>query len=130
LLGPCSSIPQCGPAPGLPDFSWCNAPKHEKMYQMQKNINKNQRNVQIFHSKALRNLPKWDFWYENIPSGNPVLLQNGNELEKTEIIYAAKNILFIFTNVSHHFSKRGGRSRFFGPHSIERFVNFLLIKNF
>jgi hypothetical protein len=23
----------------------------------------------IFHSKALQN---WDFWYENIPSGNPI----------------------------------------------------------
>jgi hypothetical protein len=25
----------------------------------------------IFHSKALQNLPKLDFWFENIPSGNP-----------------------------------------------------------
>jgi hypothetical protein len=25
----------------------------------------------ILHSKALRNIPKWYFWYANIPSGNP-----------------------------------------------------------
>jgi hypothetical protein len=25
----------------------------------------------LFHSKALQNLPKLDFWFENIPSGNP-----------------------------------------------------------
>jgi hypothetical protein len=23
------------------------------------------------HSKALQIFPNWDFWYENIPSGNP-----------------------------------------------------------
>jgi hypothetical protein len=25
-----------------------------------------------FHSKALKNVPIWDFWFEKIPSGNPV----------------------------------------------------------
>jgi hypothetical protein len=25
----------------------------------------------IFHSKALQTIPKFGFWYENIPSGNP-----------------------------------------------------------
>jgi hypothetical protein len=25
----------------------------------------------LFHSKALQNLPNWDFWFENKPSGNP-----------------------------------------------------------
>jgi hypothetical protein len=25
----------------------------------------------IFHSKALRNLPKFGLWFENTPSGNP-----------------------------------------------------------
>jgi hypothetical protein len=24
-----------------------------------------------FHSKALKIYPKWDYWFENIPSGNP-----------------------------------------------------------
>jgi hypothetical protein len=30
----------------------------------------------IFHTKALQNLPKWDFWFENKPSGNPALDPN------------------------------------------------------
>jgi hypothetical protein len=25
----------------------------------------------IFHCKNLQNLPKWDFWFENKPPGNP-----------------------------------------------------------
>jgi hypothetical protein len=25
----------------------------------------------LFHSKALQNLPELGFWFENIPSGNP-----------------------------------------------------------
>jgi hypothetical protein len=30
------------------------------------------KNIQaFFHSKALQNVPNMDFWYENIPSGNP-----------------------------------------------------------
>jgi hypothetical protein len=24
-----------------------------------------------FHSKANKNFPNWNFWFENIPSGNP-----------------------------------------------------------
>jgi hypothetical protein len=27
--------------------------------------------INIFQSKALQNFPKWDFWFENKPSGNP-----------------------------------------------------------
>jgi hypothetical protein len=29
--------------------------------------------INIFHSKALQNLPKSGFWFDNIPSGNPGL---------------------------------------------------------
>jgi hypothetical protein len=25
----------------------------------------------LFHSKALKNYQNWNFWFENIPSGNP-----------------------------------------------------------
>jgi hypothetical protein len=27
--------------------------------------------INIFQSKALKEYPSWDFWFENIPSGNP-----------------------------------------------------------
>jgi hypothetical protein len=27
--------------------------------------------ISIFQSKALQNLPYWDFWFKNEPSGNP-----------------------------------------------------------
>jgi hypothetical protein len=27
--------------------------------------------IKIFQSKTLQNLPNWDFWFENKPSGNP-----------------------------------------------------------
>jgi hypothetical protein len=67
---------------GLPDFSWDNIPKRGKIYQITIKCTKLPQDIpkccQIFqmdinytnsfHSKALQNL---DFWFENIPSGNP-----------------------------------------------------------
>jgi hypothetical protein len=32
--------------------------------------------INIFHSKALQNLPKLGFWFENKPSGNPAASQS------------------------------------------------------
>jgi hypothetical protein len=27
----------------------------------------------IFHCMTVQNLPNWDFWFENLPAGNPAL---------------------------------------------------------
>jgi hypothetical protein len=67
--------------PGLPDFSW------HKIYQINKKYTKWPQNITngwkidqmdikyttIFHCKTLPNLPKWDLWFENMPSGNPAI---------------------------------------------------------
>jgi hypothetical protein len=71
-------------SPGLPDFSRCNIPKCEKIpndhkiYQMAIKYTKwlsNTKNVLKFtHNFILQGLKinqNWDFWYENMPSGNP-----------------------------------------------------------
>jgi hypothetical protein len=72
--------------PGLPDFSWHNIPKlgeicqianklqnGHTMYQLAEMYYNWPKNIitNLFHSKALQNDPIWDFWFENIPSGNP-----------------------------------------------------------
>jgi hypothetical protein len=70
---------------GLPDFSWHNAPKRGEIYQTTRNLTSylNIYQIVIMHSKWALNIPtfsiqipskiypNWDFWYENIPSGNP-----------------------------------------------------------
>jgi hypothetical protein len=71
---------------GLPDFSWCNIPKQGKMYQILTKCTECLSNIlykiytkflmsieytNIFHSKAQKISPNCDFWFENIPSGNP-----------------------------------------------------------
>jgi hypothetical protein len=49
-------------------------PKHHKMYQMGIIYSKWPKSKpKVFHSKALKISPNWDFWFENIPSGNPVV---------------------------------------------------------
>jgi hypothetical protein len=40
-------------------------PKYTNMFQMAIKYTK------LFHFKAHKKLPNWDFWIENIPSGNP-----------------------------------------------------------
>jgi hypothetical protein len=30
----------------------------------------------IFHFKAFQNIKNWDFWFENVPSGNPKNCEN------------------------------------------------------
>jgi hypothetical protein len=34
----------------------------------------------IFHSKALQNVPNWDFWYENIPHLATLVLMKSTEI--------------------------------------------------
>jgi hypothetical protein len=46
--------------------------------------------INIFQSKALKNYPNWDFWFESKPSGNP-----GCELsEKGKDFTSLKRVLF------------------------------------
>jgi hypothetical protein len=73
-------------ASGLPDFDCFNIPKRGKIYQITIKIpnghkiyqmdlcEKDQMAVKytnICHCNALKNLPKKDFWFENMLSGNP-----------------------------------------------------------
>jgi hypothetical protein len=69
----------------LPDYSWYNIPKREKLYQMTaknakwpQNIPKGSKTFRmtIKHTSILKprpskKYPKWNFWYQNVPSGNP-----------------------------------------------------------
>jgi hypothetical protein len=73
--------------PGLPDFScYTYIPNLEKMYQMNTKCTKQSHKISpnvckivqmalkylnMFQSKALQNLPKLEFLFENKPSGNP-----------------------------------------------------------
>jgi hypothetical protein len=34
--------------------------------------------INIFHTKALKNYPNRDFWFENKPSGNPATEMSGS----------------------------------------------------
>jgi hypothetical protein len=43
-----------------------NIPNNHKVYQMAIKY------ANIFHRNTLQNLPYWDFWFENMPSGKPV----------------------------------------------------------
>jgi hypothetical protein len=66
-------------------FSLAQLTKMVKMYQITQKYTKQQYNISngrkidqmfikytnIFHCKTLQNLPNLDFWFENIPSGNP-----------------------------------------------------------
>jgi hypothetical protein len=70
--------------PGLPDFYRCKIQKRgkytkrpqsipigHKIYQMAVNYSK-WTCSNLLHFLALENYPNWEFWYENIPSGNHV----------------------------------------------------------
>jgi hypothetical protein len=55
-----------------------NVPNDHKLYQTIIKYSKARKIFQmaikysiVFESKDLQNLPKWDFWFENKPSGNP-----------------------------------------------------------
>jgi hypothetical protein len=62
----------------LPDFSWYNMPKQGEIYQItangykiyQMDIKYNKCH-QIFQQLPSQIYPIWDFWFENIASGNP-----------------------------------------------------------
>jgi hypothetical protein len=88
---------------GLPDFSWHKRPKREKIYQVTKKLpnghkvpipngrkifQKAIKYTDIFHTKALQIQypPYWDFWYENTPSGNPVLCRYVHSPSSGEMI--------------------------------------------
>jgi hypothetical protein len=74
------AVPQHAcPISGLPDFSRYYIPKRKKIPQIVPNghnlhlaVNRQNgtKNTKIFHFKTSQNLPKLDFWFENIPSGN------------------------------------------------------------
>jgi hypothetical protein len=83
--------------PGLPDFSTQNVPKQRKMCQIATKLTNghicdvlNGRNIfQMiqriyqpfpFQGPMHKVNPEWDFWFENIPSGNPHLLRIKNVL--------------------------------------------------
>jgi hypothetical protein len=67
--------------------------------------------TKIFHFKSLQNLPKWGFWFENIPSGNPahyqVLLVDPfdvtlHDVTKAEAVVAvAAHVLPLHVAVQH-----------------------------
>jgi hypothetical protein len=59
--------------PGLQDFSWYKTPKLGKIYQIATKYNKWPLYTynKILHCKTLQNVPKFRFWSENKPSGNP-----------------------------------------------------------
>jgi hypothetical protein len=43
--------------------------------------------INIFKVKAFRIYPKWDFWFENIPSGNPGFnIQTWQSLKNDDIL--------------------------------------------
>jgi hypothetical protein len=50
-----------------------NTPNCHKIYQMTITSTKWPKNIhtKLFHFKTLQNFPNWDFWCEDIPSGNP-----------------------------------------------------------
>jgi hypothetical protein len=75
------------PWPGLPEFSWHNIPKGGKYTKLPQHIPivykiiPNGRKIyqmsvkytNIFHCKTHQNLPIFDFWFENIPSGRDLV---------------------------------------------------------
>jgi hypothetical protein len=66
---------------GLPDFSWRNIPKRGKLYQNTTKYTKGQQTIpndyKIYQKFLILGLPKkiffFNFWFENIPFGNPPL---------------------------------------------------------
>jgi hypothetical protein len=66
---------------GLPDFSWYNIPEREKIYQMTINYTKYTKvrkvdQMDITSSIASSKIyPHWDFWFDNIPFGNPAVFK-------------------------------------------------------
>jgi hypothetical protein len=75
--------------PGLPDFSWFNVPKREKILKIHK-IHKIYQNTKyhmtrtdkkMYNSKYFQIYQNWDFWYANIPpSGNPDMTSDDSHL--------------------------------------------------
>jgi hypothetical protein len=88
---------------GLPDFPWYNIPKRGKYTKLSQNtytkVPKNipnrrkmdQMAISIFHCKTLQNLPKFDIWFKNIPSGNPAF--NVRTAEKLLIPFSINKVL-------------------------------------
>jgi hypothetical protein len=69
---------------GLPDFSWHKVPKWRKIYriittlpndlkiyQMTVKYSKRPKLLTFSIARPSKIYPNWDFWVENIPSGNP-----------------------------------------------------------
>jgi 5-bromo-4-chloroindolyl phosphate hydrolysis protein len=73
----------------LPDFSWHNVPKWEKIYapndheiyQMPYTINQIFIKIyQYFFTRPPKIYPRRNFWYKNITSGNPVAVNEFEEI--------------------------------------------------
>jgi hypothetical protein len=67
-----------GSTSGLPDFSWYNIPKQKKYTKGPHNVPNGHKITNWPQNMPTSSItgpskiyPNWDFWYENIPSGNP-----------------------------------------------------------
>jgi hypothetical protein len=63
-----------GLSAGLPDFSFYNIPKREKYTKWPEttpNVCKKYQHPPLQEPPKI--CPKWDYWFENLSSGNPVL---------------------------------------------------------
>jgi hypothetical protein len=65
--------------PGLPDFSLFNIPKRGKYTDLPVNVpncgnifQMAKENINFLFQGTLKFTQTWKFWFENIPSGNPV----------------------------------------------------------
>jgi hypothetical protein len=93
----CCRVPVVTSPPGLPDFSWCNVPKREEVYQMTTKYTKQLAHLlnrlkiyqittkctNLFHSKALQNIPtlgilvwKYTIWQPWSPHKESFLIVN------------------------------------------------------
>jgi hypothetical protein len=57
----------------LPDISWYNVPNQHRIYQKAIKITQNGHkiNQQFGIPRPSKINPNWEFWYENVPYGNP-----------------------------------------------------------
>jgi hypothetical protein len=73
-----------GSSPGLPDLSWCNIPKREKIHHITIKYTKwplnipngrkiDQMTIKSSIARYSKIYSNWDFWFGNMPSGNPDL---------------------------------------------------------
>jgi hypothetical protein len=112
---------------GLPDFSWYVIPKWGNIYQITRKYTKrpylnipngrkidqmSRKYTNISIARPSKIYPNWDFWLENIPSGNPDLQttllpqisfirRETRTRQKSDLI---NNIFFVVTSTHYLFS--------------------------